>query len=55
MKFRESIANSLVKILVSQGKILEVLKFLVEDEIKRTSNPDIIFRGNSLTTKSIAL
>jgi len=50
---REEFAKTLLYILIDKQKEIEGLKTLVSLEIKKTDDPNIIFRGNSLTTKII--
>jgi len=46
-------ATILVKIFDSQGQLIRFIKALTDHEIENTPNPDIIFRGNSMVTKSL--
>lgn len=50
---REAIAYNLVRVFEKTGKGAYFLNHLSNTEIDSTPNPDIIFRGNSLATKSI--
>ncbi|EGG23380.1 RasGTPase-activating protein [Cavenderia fasciculata] len=54
-KQREAVANNLIRVFEKTGHCLSLLKSLTEHEIDTTDNPDIIFRGNSLATKSVDL
>jgi len=50
---REAVAMVLIKVFHGYDKLMFFLQSLVSEEIDSTSNPDIIFRGNSLATKSL--
>jgi len=50
---REEFAKTLLYVLMDRQKEVEGIKTLVSLEIKNTDDPNIIFRGNSLTTKII--
>jgi hypothetical protein len=50
---REEFAKTLLYILMDRNKEIDGIKTLVSHEIKNTDDPNIIFRGNSLTTKII--
>lgn len=50
---REAIAYNLVRVFEKTGKGAYLLDHLNSTEIDSTPNPDIIFRGNSLATKSV--
>ncbi|KAK5582968.1 hypothetical protein RB653_004558 [Dictyostelium firmibasis] len=54
-KHREAVSNNLIRVFEKTGKCLYLLKSLTDHEIDSTNNPDIIFRGNSLATKSVDL
>ncbi|KAJ3111118.1 Ras GTPase-activating protein nGAP [Phlyctochytrium bullatum] len=50
---RESLGKTAVRVLMAQGQEVEGLKRLLEADIMATDDPNIIFRGNSLTTKAL--
>ncbi|ORX82729.1 hypothetical protein BCR32DRAFT_292449 [Anaeromyces robustus] len=50
---REEFAKTLLYILMDKQQEVEGIKTLVSLEVKNTEDPNIIFRGNSLTTKII--
>jgi len=50
---RETVASILVKIFQARGQVISFLREMTAYEIQSTSNPDIIFRGNSLVTKAL--
>lgn len=50
---RETVAGILIRIFHAHGRAMELLSFLTAYEIQSTSNPDIIFRGNSVVTKAL--
>ena len=50
---REEFAKTLLYILMDRQTEVEGIKTLVSLEVKNTDDPNIIFRGNSLTTKII--
>ena len=50
---REVAATHLVNIFHTRGDLLPFIHSLIQLEISSTSDPGIIFRGNSLTTKAI--
>eukprot|EP00026_Physarum_polycephalum_P003107 Phypoly_transcript_03116.p1 GENE.Phypoly_transcript_03116~~Phypoly_transcript_03116.p1 ORF type:complete len:809 (+),score=167.07 Phypoly_transcript_03116:160-2427(+) len=50
---REGIAYNLVRVFEKTDKAALLLNGLNREEIESTKNPDIIFRGNSLATKSV--
>jgi hypothetical protein len=50
---REEFAKTLLYVLMDKQKEVDGIKALVSLEIKNTDDPNIIFRGNSLTTKII--
>ncbi|EGC28522.1 hypothetical protein DICPUDRAFT_160044 [Dictyostelium purpureum] len=54
-KHREAVSNNLIRVFEKTGNCLYLLKSLTDHEIDSTNNPDIIFRGNSLATKSVDL
>ncbi|GAM25578.1 hypothetical protein SAMD00019534_087530 [Acytostelium subglobosum LB1] len=54
-KQRETIANILIRVFEKTDRCADLLRRLTEQEIDSTDNPDIIFRGNSLATKSVDL
>eukprot|EP01132_Coremiostelium_polycephalum_P005419 gene5419-6758_t len=54
-KQRESVSHNLIRVFEKTDKCIFLLKSLTEHEIDSTDNPDIIFRGNSLATKSFDL
>lgn len=49
---KEDVAKNLVKIYEANGKALEFLENMARKEITSTSDPNTIFRGNSLATKA---
>eukprot|EP01133_Synstelium_polycarpum_P005253 gene5253-6079_t len=54
-KQREALANTLIRVFECTEHSSYLLKVLTDHEIETTDNPDIIFRGNSLATKSVDL
>ncbi|KYR02117.1 RasGTPase-activating protein [Tieghemostelium lacteum] len=54
-KQREAVSHNLIRVFEKTGKCVFLLKSLTDHEIESTDNPDIIFRGNSLATKSVDL
>ncbi|XP_064612151.1 rasGAP-activating-like protein 1 [Liolophura sinensis] len=47
------IASTLVKLYLGQGSVVAYLDVICSEEIFNTSEPNTLFRGNSLATKSI--
>lgn len=47
------LANCLVRLYLNQGLITDYLSSITAEEIKNTSDPNTLFRGNSLATKSM--
>jgi len=54
-KQREAVSSNLIRVFEKTNRCLFLLKSLTDHEIDSTDNPDIIFRGNSLATKSVDL
>ncbi|KAF2069743.1 hypothetical protein CYY_008934 [Polysphondylium violaceum] len=54
-KQREAVSSNLIRVFEKTNKCIFLLKALTDHEIDSTDNPDIIFRGNSLATKSVDL
>lgn len=52
-KERASLGRSLVKIFLKLGKLEELLQRLIHYEVRVTSDPNTLFRGNSLASKVI--
>ncbi|KAJ3154929.1 Ras GTPase-activating protein 1 [Geranomyces michiganensis] len=50
---REAIAKVFISVMMSKRMELQGLRTLLGDEIHATDNPNIIFRGNSMATKSL--
>eukprot|EP00027_Filamoeba_sp_ATCC50430_P007526 CAMPEP_0168558086 /NCGR_PEP_ID=MMETSP0413-20121227/9777_1 /TAXON_ID=136452 /ORGANISM="Filamoeba nolandi, Strain NC-AS-23-1" /LENGTH=757 /DNA_ID=CAMNT_0008589173 /DNA_START=81 /DNA_END=2354 /DNA_ORIENTATION=+ len=50
---RETVAGILIRIFHAHNRAIDLLNFLTAFEIQSTSNPDIIFRGNSVVTKAL--
>ena len=50
---RERIANLFIKIYHYYDKAIELVNYLTTKEITETNNCDIIFRGNSIATKTL--
>ncbi|KAI8590146.1 hypothetical protein BDZ88DRAFT_415699 [Geranomyces variabilis] len=50
---REAVAKVFISVLMSEQMELQGLRTLLGDEIQATDNPNIIFRGNSMATKSL--
>ncbi|EDV25301.1 uncharacterized protein TRIADDRAFT_63821 [Trichoplax adhaerens] len=46
-------AKSLVKIFLHYDKVVDFLRCVAENEIRHTSDPNTLFRGNSLASKAI--
>eukprot|EP01113_Clastostelium_recurvatum_P048527 TRINITY_DN8863_c0_g1_i1.p1 TRINITY_DN8863_c0_g1~~TRINITY_DN8863_c0_g1_i1.p1 ORF type:complete len:699 (-),score=153.32 TRINITY_DN8863_c0_g1_i1:51-2147(-) len=52
-KQREAVAFTLVRLFEHQNRGLQLLEALTSDEIDSTSSADIIFRGNTIATKTL--
>eukprot|EP01117_Protostelium_nocturnum_P006026 TRINITY_DN2167_c0_g1_i3.p1 TRINITY_DN2167_c0_g1~~TRINITY_DN2167_c0_g1_i3.p1 ORF type:complete len:382 (-),score=121.12 TRINITY_DN2167_c0_g1_i3:319-1464(-) len=50
---KESVANTLVHLFSSKGKQIELLNGLSKQEVVTTPSVGVLFRGNSIATKSI--
>uniref|UniRef100_A0A8B9HNG3 RAS p21 protein activator 4 n=1 Tax=Astyanax mexicanus TaxID=7994 RepID=A0A8B9HNG3_ASTMX len=50
---RQEVANNLVKLFLGQGLIKEFLDVLFKLELEKTTEPNTIFRSNSLASKSM--
>lgn len=50
---KDRVASILVGLMQETQRLPEFLKLLTEDEIRATTDPNTIFRGNSLATKSM--
>ncbi|XP_064638551.1 ras GTPase-activating protein 3-like isoform X2 [Lineus longissimus] len=50
---KEEVAQPLVRVFLHEGKLIHLIKALAQYEITNTSDPNTIFRGNSLLTKCI--
>ncbi|XP_036370669.1 rasGAP-activating-like protein 1 isoform X3 [Octopus sinensis] len=46
-------SNCLVRLYLNEGLITEYLTAITAEEVKNTSDPNTLFRGNSLATKSM--
>lgn len=49
----QNAAQPLMKIFLHYGKLVPLIKALAENELSKTSDPNTIFRGNTLVTKVI--
>ncbi|GAM22712.1 hypothetical protein SAMD00019534_058870, partial [Acytostelium subglobosum LB1] len=52
---REQLASILIRVFEKSDRCVSLITSLTDKEIEITDNPDIIFRGNSLATKSLDL
>jgi len=50
---REDYAKNVVNVLMIRGTPIEGIKTLISEEIKSTDEANVIFRGNSLATKTL--
>ncbi|XP_075290787.1 rasGAP-activating-like protein 1 [Opisthocomus hoazin] len=50
---REEVATKLVKIFLGQGLAVPLLDYLITRELARTTDPNTLFRSNSLASKSV--
>ncbi|NXW81777.1 RASL1 protein, partial [Alopecoenas beccarii] len=50
---RQDVATKLVKIFLGQGLAVPLLDYLVTRELARTTDPNTLFRSNSLASKSM--
>ncbi|XP_042297423.1 rasGAP-activating-like protein 1 [Sceloporus undulatus] len=50
---RQDVATKLVKIFLGQGLVVPFLDYLNQREISRTTDPNTLFRSNSLASKSM--
>ncbi|XP_068017911.1 rasGAP-activating-like protein 1 isoform X4 [Melanerpes formicivorus] len=50
---RQDVATQLVKIFLGQGLAVPLLDYLTTHELARTTDPNILFRSNSLASKSM--
>ncbi|PRP78896.1 hypothetical protein PROFUN_13335 [Planoprotostelium fungivorum] len=50
---RDGVAKNLVRLYEGRGKAVDLLNHLTEREISSTASEDVIFRGNSIATKSV--
>ncbi|XP_026871690.2 ras GTPase-activating protein 4 [Electrophorus electricus] len=50
---RQEVANNLVKLFLGQGLIKEFLDMLFKLELEKTTEPNTLFRSNSLASKSM--
>ncbi|XP_054029247.1 rasGAP-activating-like protein 1 [Dryobates pubescens] len=50
---RQDVATQLVKIFLGQGLAVPFLDYLTTHELARTTDPNILFRSNSLASKSM--
>ncbi|GCB73009.1 hypothetical protein scyTo_0002299 [Scyliorhinus torazame] len=50
---RQEVATNLVKLFLGQGLAKEFLDFVIRLELDRTSEPNTLFRNNSLASKSM--
>ncbi|KAM6403764.1 rasGAP-activating-like protein 1 [Rhynochetos jubatus] len=50
---RQDVATKLVKIFLGQGLAVPLLDYLTAHELARTSDPNTLFRSNSLASKSV--
>ncbi|KAJ3344112.1 Ras GTPase-activating protein 1 [Gonapodya sp. JEL0774] len=50
---REDLAKTFVNILMAQGKETQILAFITSEEIRRTDDPNVLFRANSLASKAL--
>ena len=52
-KAKDEIAQTLVRILQSCGRVKELLCDIVMAEVETTENENLIFRGNTFATKAV--
>ncbi|NWH73988.1 RASL1 protein, partial [Piaya cayana] len=50
---RQDVATKLVKIFLEQGLAVPLLDYLITCELARTTDPNTLFRSNSLASKSV--
>ncbi|NXX17543.1 RASL1 protein, partial [Podargus strigoides] len=50
---RQDVATKLVKIFLGQGLVVPLLDYLTAHELARTTDPNTLFRSNSLASKSM--
>ncbi|XP_073080076.1 rasGAP-activating-like protein 1 isoform X3 [Manis javanica] len=50
---RQDLATKLVKLFLGQGQASPLLDYLTRREVTRTTNPNTLFRSNSLASKSM--
>ncbi|NXJ86283.1 RASL1 protein, partial [Trogon melanurus] len=50
---RQDVATKLVKIFLGQGLVVPLLDYLTTRELARTTDPNTLFRSNSLASKSV--
>ncbi|XP_009953037.1 PREDICTED: rasGAP-activating-like protein 1, partial [Leptosomus discolor] len=50
---RQDVATKLVKVFLEQGLAVPLLDFLTTRELARTTDPNTLFRSNSLASKSV--
>ncbi|NXL67855.1 RASL1 protein, partial [Chordeiles acutipennis] len=50
---RQDVATKLVKIFLGQGLAVPLLDYLITRELARTTDPNTLFRSNSLASKSV--
>ncbi|XP_069727351.1 rasGAP-activating-like protein 1 [Phaenicophaeus curvirostris] len=50
---RQDVATKLVKIFLGQGLVVPLLDYLITCELARTTDPNTLFRSNSLASKSV--
>ncbi|NXP48812.1 RASL1 protein, partial [Heliornis fulica] len=50
---RQDVATKLVKIFLGQGLAVPLLDYLIARELARTTDPNTLFRSNSLASKSV--
>ncbi|NWY60617.1 RASL1 protein, partial [Chionis minor] len=50
---RQDVATKLVKIFLGQGLAVPLLDYLITRELARTTDPNTLFRSNSLASKSL--
>ncbi|XP_075625733.1 rasGAP-activating-like protein 1 isoform X2 [Balearica regulorum gibbericeps] len=50
---RQDVATKLVKIFLGQGLAVPLLDYLISRELARTTDPNTLFRSNSLASKSV--
>uniref|UniRef100_A0A8B9UCX3 RAS protein activator like 1 n=1 Tax=Anas zonorhyncha TaxID=75864 RepID=A0A8B9UCX3_9AVES len=52
---RQDVATKLVKIFLAQGLAVPFLDYLIARELARTTDPNTLFRSNSLASKSVEM